>query len=152
LKSQHGGKTGTTNSYVDGWFMGITPKLVIGTWVGGEDNWIRFLNIADGQGGVMARPFFAKFMQKLEANPFLRWDVTARFKEYNPGAADAIQTDCTLYSERQAGGIVNPGGTSGSEFGGQKRFQDEEAPAADPNAPATPPTPKPKAVDDGFGG
>jgi penicillin-binding protein 1A len=154
LKSQHGGKTGTTNSYVDGWFMGITPKLVVGTWVGGEDNWIRFLSIADGQGGVMARPFFAKFMQKLEANPFLRWDVTARFKEYPASAADAIQTDCTLYSERQAGGIVNPngGGSSGSEFGGQKRFQDEEAPAADPNAPATAPTPKPKAVDDGFGG
>jgi penicillin-binding protein 1A len=156
IKSQHGGKTGTTNSYVDGWFMGITPKLVIGTWVGGEDNWIRFLNIADGQGGVMARPFFVKVMQKIEATPSLRWDVAARFKEYPQGATGWIQSDCSLYSASQAGGIVTPSGPGtggGSEFGGGKRFQDEEAPATDPNAPATPAPPKPKPIDDGgFGG
>ncbi|MEN9610720.1 MAG: hypothetical protein RLZZ628_1534 [Bacteroidota bacterium] len=154
IKSQNGGKTGTTNNYVDGWFMGITPKLVIGTWVGGEDNWIRFLSIADGQGGVMARPMFVKTMQKIEATPSLKWDVTARFKEYPASAPGAIQTDCTLYSATQQGGIVVPGQPSGgSEFGGQKRFQDEEAPAVDPNAPPAPVAPpKPKAIDDGFGG
>jgi penicillin-binding protein 1A len=157
IKSQNGGKTGTTNNYVDGWFMGITPKLVVGTWVGGEDNWIRFLSIADGQGGVMARPMFVKVMQKIEATPSLKWDVAARFKEYPMGSTGAIQTDCTLYSQNQAGTILTPsGGTNasgGSGFDGGKRFQDEEAPAADPNAPPTPPTaPKPKVDDGGFGG
>lgn len=69
LNGVFGGKTGTTNDYVDGWFMGITPSLVTGTWVGGEDPWIRFLSLMNGQGGVMARPFFLRFMQKLEADP-----------------------------------------------------------------------------------
>ncbi len=66
VKSDVGGKTGTTNDFVDGWFMGITPSLVVGTWVGGEDRWIRFLNIEDGQGSVMARPIFSKLIAKLE--------------------------------------------------------------------------------------
>jgi penicillin-binding protein 1A len=68
LKSELGGKTGTTNDFTDGWFMGVAPRLVVGTWVGGEDRWIRFLNrIDDGQGARMARPIFADFIQRLEA-------------------------------------------------------------------------------------
>ena len=38
VKTQYGGKTGTTNDHTDGWFMGITPNLVVGTWVGGSDS------------------------------------------------------------------------------------------------------------------
>jgi len=56
--SDTGGKTGTSNDHVDGWFMGLTPHLVTGTWVGGSQNWVRFLDISDGQGGRMARPFY----------------------------------------------------------------------------------------------
>ena len=48
IKSDMGGKTGTTNDYVDGWFMGLTPNLVIGTWVGGEERWIRFRTLSYG--------------------------------------------------------------------------------------------------------
>jgi penicillin-binding protein 1A len=80
LKSEIGGKTGTTNDYVDGWFMGITPNLVVGTWVGGDDRWIRFLTIADGQGAKMARPYFAKLIKKLEADPKSGYDYNKKFK------------------------------------------------------------------------
>ena len=45
IKTPVGGKTGTTNDYTDGWFMSITPNLVSGTWVGGDDRWIRFLSL-----------------------------------------------------------------------------------------------------------
>jgi len=61
--SPTGGKTGTSNDHVDGWFMGITPHLVTGTWVGGSQNWVRFLNISDGQGGRMARPYYVGLMK-----------------------------------------------------------------------------------------
>ena len=52
--------------YCDGWFMGVTPELVVGTWVGGDDKWIRFLTLDDGQGYVMARPIFSDFISALE--------------------------------------------------------------------------------------
>jgi len=47
IETPVGGKTGTTNDYTDGWFMSITPNLVSGTWVGGDDRWIRFLTLDD---------------------------------------------------------------------------------------------------------
>ena len=57
-----GGKTGTTNDYVDGWFMGITPNLVTGVWSACEDSRIHFRS-ANGQGGRMALPIFGKYMK-----------------------------------------------------------------------------------------
>jgi penicillin-binding protein 1A len=66
LESDVGGKTGTTNDFVDGWFMGITPDLVVGTWVGGADRWIRFRLPSLGQGSYMAKPFFQRFMKRVE--------------------------------------------------------------------------------------
>jgi len=95
LKSQFGGKTGTTNDYVDGWFMGISPALVVGTWVGGENSWIRFLSGADGYGGAMARPYYFKFMQALEKNNLL--DTEVRF-EIPDG--DHVIFDCDLYDSQ----------------------------------------------------
>lgn len=96
LKSEIGGKTGTTNDYVDGWFMGLTPDLVVGTWVGGEDRWVRFLSIADGAGAKMARPFFAKFIRKLEEDENADYDVNARF--YRPKGDLGIEIDCSIYA------------------------------------------------------
>jgi penicillin-binding protein 1A len=95
LESQVGGKTGTTNDYVDGWFVGITPELVVGTWVGGEDPWIRFLSLGDGQGGVMARPFFVNYIKSLENDPEVPYDKTAKFKI--PEGELTVETDCNLY-------------------------------------------------------
>ncbi|MFO7938571.1 MAG: transglycosylase domain-containing protein [Bacteroidales bacterium] len=60
-----GGKTGTTQNHSDGWFMGITPNLVSGAWVGGEDRSIHFKNIGLGQGANMALPIWALYMQKV---------------------------------------------------------------------------------------
>lgn len=62
------GKTGTTNDYADAWFIGFTPQLVAGTWVGFDDARIRFKS-ADGQGGRAAAPIFGLFMQKTYADP-----------------------------------------------------------------------------------
>jgi penicillin-binding protein 1A len=100
LKSEVGGKTGTTNDYVDGWFMGVTPTLVVGTWVGGDDRWIRFLTIADGQGGAMARPFFAKFLKKIETDPKSGYDYNKKFKV--PPGDLGITINCNDYNKGNA--------------------------------------------------
>lgn len=109
LKSEVGGKTGTTDDYTDGWFMGITPRLVVGTWVGGEDRWIRFLSLSDGQGSRMARPIFADFIQKLEADPKSGYDFNARFKR--PPGDLGIEINCAAYN-----GEMLPEGASDEEF------------------------------------
>ncbi len=57
------GKTGTTNDHADGWFMGFTPELVTGVWVGGDERNIRFRSFAHGQGARMAMPVFAYYMK-----------------------------------------------------------------------------------------
>ena len=65
LTAQMGGKTGTTNSNSDGWFMGFTPDLVTGTWVGGEERYIHFNSMANGQGAAMALPIYGKYMKRV---------------------------------------------------------------------------------------
>jgi len=95
LKSDAGGKTGTTNDYVDGWFMGITPELVVGTWVGGEDRWIHYRTPYNGQGFRMARPFFLNFMQAIEERDDIDYDPTATF--YRPPGDLGIELDCSQY-------------------------------------------------------
>lgn len=67
IKTPHGGKTGTTNFQADGWYMGITPNLVIGTWVGCDDRFIRFKGLGNGAGAKMARPIYQNFLRYLEA-------------------------------------------------------------------------------------
>lgn len=69
LMNPMGGKTGTTQKHADGWFMGVTPDLVGGVWVGAEDRSIHFQNLANGQGASMALPIWAKFLLKAYADP-----------------------------------------------------------------------------------
>ncbi|MBP7239648.1 MAG: transglycosylase domain-containing protein [Saprospiraceae bacterium] len=95
-KSTVGGKTGTTNDYVDGWFIGITPSLVVGTWVGGEDQWIKFNTLADGQGSVMAKPFFKAFLRRLENSTDVDYDPNLKFAV--PEGGLDIETDCAKYN------------------------------------------------------
>lgn len=68
LTNPIGGKTGTTQNHSDGWFMGITPELVSGVWVGAEDRAIHFEGIYYGQGANMALPIWALYMQKVYAD------------------------------------------------------------------------------------
>lgn len=75
-----GGKTGTTNNNSDGWFMGFTPSLVSGVWVGGEDRSIHFDRIAQGQGAAMALPIWALYMQKVLRDPSLGYSATEDFE------------------------------------------------------------------------
>ncbi len=113
VKSEIGGKTGTTNSYVDGWFMGITPSLVVGTWVGGEDRWIRFLSLEEGQGSKMAKPFCREFLSRLEKDPRANgYDAKARFTR--PGGDLSIGLDCGTYDNRGSDDETGGGGEGGS--------------------------------------
>ena len=75
-----GGKTGTTQNNSDGWFMGFTPNLVSGCWVGGEDRDIHFDNIAEGQGASMALPIWALYMKKVLNDHELGYSASDRFE------------------------------------------------------------------------
>ncbi len=75
-----GGKTGTTNRNSDGWFMGFTPQLVTGVWVGGEERYIRFNNGAIGQGAGQALPMWGRYMQKVLADGNNPYVSSASFK------------------------------------------------------------------------
>ena len=79
LKAQMGGKTGTSQNHSDGWFVGFTPSLVSGVWVGGEDRSIHFDNMSAGQGANMALPIWAIYMQKVYADEELGYDNTEAF-------------------------------------------------------------------------
>jgi len=68
LKYPMAGKTGTTQNNSDGWFMGLTPDLVTGVWVGAEDRATRFRTMTWGQGARMALPIYGYFMQKVYAD------------------------------------------------------------------------------------
>ncbi len=62
------GKTGTTQDQADGWFIGMTPKLVAGAWVGGEDQSVRFRTLATGAGGHTALPIVGQFYSQIFCN------------------------------------------------------------------------------------
>ncbi len=99
LMNPMGGKTGTTQSHSDGWFMGVTPDLVGGVWVGAEDRSIHFQNLANGQGASMALPIWAKFLQKAYADPTLK--MNSRPFEQPDGVDKRLDCEETL-SEKEA--------------------------------------------------
>jgi len=119
IKSEIGGKTGTTNDYVDGWFMGITPSLVVGTWVGGDDRWIHFNSLTYGQGSKMARPFFSEFIRQLELQKVSDYDPNARFPI--PPGPQTIVTDCSQYQRSDV--ITQPKDTIKKKEGEDDFFQ-----------------------------
>ena len=100
ITAQMGGKTGTTNDNADGWFMAFTPDLVSGTWVGGEERYIHFNNMAQGQGASMALPIYGKYISKVYADPALHYSQESRFEfpgninlcEGELGASDESET------------------------------------------------------------
>ena len=98
LYNQIGGKTGTTQNNSDGWFMGVTPDLVSGVWVGGEDRSIHFKGTSIGGGHNMALPIFALYMQKVYNDSILTISRDAEFEEplnFN------VEIDCDKYEENK---------------------------------------------------
>jgi len=77
------GKTGTTQNHSDGWFVGLTPKLVSGCWVGAEVPGVHFRTLYYGQGAYMALPIVGKFYHKLYQDPRYEQLKNARFPDLN---------------------------------------------------------------------
>lgn len=94
VKADMGGKTGTTNYNADGWFMGFTPSLVSGCWVGGEDRDIHFDTMLHGQGASMALPIWAKYMVKVLGDKSLGYDENETFQL--PEGYDPCKDDVNL--------------------------------------------------------
>jgi penicillin-binding protein 1A len=90
------GKTGTTQNNADGWFMGLTPDLVAGCWVGGEDRSVHFNSTAEGQGASMALPIWGKFFQKVYADKTIK---TKKGDFYKPKKMTEVELDCSKYDD-----------------------------------------------------
>ena len=91
LKGEIAGKTGTTNDQSDGWFIGYTPTLTAGVWVGAEDRQVHFESLSLGGGSNMALPIWGLFMQKVLADGTLGVSETDRFMA-PPGVT--LNLDC----------------------------------------------------------
>jgi len=100
LRSRYGltndiaGKTGTTQANADGWFIGITPKLVMGCWVGADDPAIHFRSTAMGQGATTALPLVAGFLQQVNKDPQFSSVTKAQFPALSNDLAQKL--DCDL--------------------------------------------------------
>lgn len=102
VSADMGGKTGTTNDNSDGWFIGFTPSLVSGCWVGGEERDIHFDTMLHGQGASMALPIWSKYMVKVLADPTLGYDEHERF-ELPEGFDPCSGAGADTYSDEAVG-------------------------------------------------
>jgi penicillin-binding protein 1A len=108
------GKTGTTQNNSDGWFMGITPDLVSGVWVGCEDRAAHFRTTALGQGASMALPIWALFMKKVYADPTIK---ISKGDFERPKGELSIEVDCNKYNEKGESTGQNFNGDGGTDGG-----------------------------------
>lgn len=92
------GKTGTTQNNSDGWFIGYTPELAAGCWVGGEDRAVHFNTTDQGQGASMALPIWGKFFQKVYADKTIK---ISRGDFERPAKMGEIELDCGKYEDEQ---------------------------------------------------
>jgi penicillin-binding protein 1A len=90
------GKTGTTQNNSDGWFIGITPGLAAGCWVGANDRYVNFRSTALGQGANTALPIYAYFMQQVYADSTLKIS-TDEFPK--PEDKLPVEIDCSKYKD-----------------------------------------------------
>ena len=101
ITADMGGKTGTTNRNSDGWFMGFTPSLVSGCWVGGDERDIHFDRMQEGQGASMALPIWGLYMQQVYADPSLPYKQEEQFDV--PEDFDPCKDKLTEMEEENAG-------------------------------------------------
>jgi penicillin-binding protein 1A len=92
------GKTGTTNNHSDGWFMGLTPQLTTGVWVGCEDRAAHFRSLNLGQGANMALPIWALYMRRVYNDTSLGFKLDDFEKPLKPLS---VETDCAKYDKMQ---------------------------------------------------
>jgi penicillin-binding protein 1A len=78
IQGECAGKTGTTNSEADAWFIGYTPQLLAGAWVGCED---RFVGVGLGEGARAAMPIWGLFMKRVQANNKLGYSTITKFEK-----------------------------------------------------------------------
>lgn len=108
IKSPMGGKTGTTNDNTDGWFVGYTPSMAFGAWVGGDERDIHFSSMSYGQGASSALPIVGLFLNKVYADKSLGYDPEEDFEVPQEVAATWLeaqeataQTDSIYVDESQ---------------------------------------------------
>lgn len=107
LRGEIAAKTGTTQNQSDGWFLGATPQLTGGCWVGAEDRAVHFRSLRQGQGASTALPIWAKFMQRVYADTSL--DISQYDRFDRPGGPLPAELDCRKYevAEESRGGSEN---------------------------------------------
>ena len=103
------GKTGTTQNNSDGWFMGLTPDLVSGCWVGGEDRSVHFNTMENGQGARMALPIWGLYMKKIYSDKSLH---ISQGDFEKPLKKITIEMDCSKYEKETPDDMIynDPGG------------------------------------------
>lgn len=97
------GKTGTTQNNSDGWFMGYTPELLAGVWVGCDDKFIRFRSTGLGQGASTALPIWAKFVKKVYEDTTLNYNINATFEK--PLKELSVELDCSKFKQEEGTSI-----------------------------------------------
>ncbi len=115
LRGEIAGKTGTTNDNSDGWFIGYTPRITAGVWVGGEDRQVHFNSLALGSGSNMSLPIWGIWMQKCLADPSIGWSM--EYDSFPRPVTGALSFDCDSegtflggYSEDYVGGSESSSG------------------------------------------
>ena len=98
FSNEIGAKTGTTQNHADGWFMGVTPNLVSGVWVGCADRRVRFRDIKQGQGANMAMPIWAIYMKRLYEDP----EIPLKQERFSRPRGFYTSFDCADDSENES--------------------------------------------------
>jgi penicillin-binding protein 1A len=104
LNNEIAGKTGTTQNQTDGWFVSVTPNMVIGVWVGGDNPVVRFRSLTYGQGGYMALPITARFLRKLYNDPLYGYLKNTSFNISDDIYANL---DCEDFSEDNGETVID---------------------------------------------
>lgn len=99
------GKTGTTDNNSDGWFMGLTPDLVTGVWVGAEDRSVHFRSTSLGQGANMALPIWALYMKKVYADESIKISQ----EDFEKPANLDVELDCDKYKQQEKNQNIDMG-------------------------------------------
>ena len=131
IPAQKAGKTGTTNDNADGWFMGYTPELLAGTWVGCDDPFIRIYSGTSG-GNEMALPKWGYFMKKVYADKNLPYGKTLNFEE------PAKMANNPIYADQNFKDIVNSGDSTNGDVGNGNAGDFIVDPTTDNKVPVVP--------------